>query len=97
MQKRFITAFILLILVGVTSSCNKDDNKDNLVGTIWIGNFEDYKETIAFTSNTLCTLTEVNNNEDYRVTYQCSYTYNQPNITIKMESETLTQLAVFSP
>jgi hypothetical protein len=84
----FILSFIMLVLLGVFSSCSKDDENDNLVGTIWIGMYQEVKYSVVFNTETVVTLRM---EDDYDIdTYQGTYTYNKPNVTATIDGESIT-------
>jgi len=76
--KNFRMMAVVTLLMMVSISCKE---KNEIVGTIWKGtDSEGYPCTLTFNSVTNCILSYV----DYDVQFSATYTFNPPNISIKI-------------
>ncbi|GEM_PF-4909165 len=90
MKKILTIVVILSMILGVGSSCSKDDKDDkteSLIGTTWIGWDADkiVKYTVVFLSESNVSITGLEVEWDYKQTISGKYTYNKTNIIITSE------------
>ncbi|MDU1891423.1 MAG: hypothetical protein E6767_12110 [Dysgonomonas sp.] len=85
----FLFAAVLLAL----PSCSDDDDDKSLNGTTWeyygdYGNGETYRTTLTFSKNTFVgTWVETYGGNEYDGSYEGTYTYDHPNLTLTYKED----------
>jgi len=83
MKKLVFMTLIVLMAMSFATSCSKDEKDTNdLVGTSWIDENDDYKQVISFDSENTFKATYTDYYDDSKQTQRGTYIYKKPNITL---------------